>query len=191
MAIISPFSSAQRVNVDGLVASSLMPTAPYRRCDGVAPLHAKFGVRKVFVVDDAGRLGAGYPGVPSLDILGNVIPYIGDEEPRSRASSPSCLEVRRHEYRSGRHRHQCARQSRSRRTRTHRVHVSVLRPQANARGGVRCLREWTGNSSCEDCRVRAVATLIVKDELDRPQPRRDAPSGRGMAVTIGRVRADR
>ena len=51
----------------------------------LAPLHARYGVRKVFVSTMQAVSGAGYPGVPSLDILGNVIPYIGDEEPKIEA----------------------------------------------------------------------------------------------------------
>src|SRR5215471_3728098 len=48
----------------------------------LAPLHHRFGVDKIFVVTMQAVSGAGYPGVPSLDILGNVIPYIKDEEPK-------------------------------------------------------------------------------------------------------------
>src|SRR3712207_3131002 len=46
----------------------------------LAPLHARFGIRQLFVATMQAVSGAGYPGVPSLDILGNVIPYIKDEE---------------------------------------------------------------------------------------------------------------
>ena len=48
----------------------------------LAPLHERFRVRQVFVSTMQAVSGAGYPGVASLDILGNVIPYIGDEEPK-------------------------------------------------------------------------------------------------------------
>src|SRR5262249_11654959 len=46
----------------------------------LAPLHRRFGIEKVFVATMQAISGAGYPGVPSLDILGNVIPYIANEE---------------------------------------------------------------------------------------------------------------
>jgi aspartate-semialdehyde dehydrogenase len=46
----------------------------------LAPLHEAFGVRRLFVATMQAVSGAGYPGVPSLDILGNVIPFIGGEE---------------------------------------------------------------------------------------------------------------
>ena len=48
----------------------------------LAPLHQKFGIRQLFLSTMQAISGAGYPGVPSWDILGNVIPYIADEEPK-------------------------------------------------------------------------------------------------------------
>src|SRR5215831_14585268 len=46
----------------------------------LAPLHRRFGIEKIFVVTMQAISGAGYPGVASMDILGNVIPYIANEE---------------------------------------------------------------------------------------------------------------
>ncbi len=46
----------------------------------LAPLHAAFGIEKVFVATMQAASGAGYPGVASLDIMANVIPFIGGEE---------------------------------------------------------------------------------------------------------------
>jgi aspartate-semialdehyde dehydrogenase len=46
----------------------------------LAPLHAAFGVETVIMTSMQAISGAGYPGVPSLDILGNMVPYIGGEE---------------------------------------------------------------------------------------------------------------
>ena len=48
----------------------------------LAPLHKRFGLDNVIVTTMQGLSGAGYPGVPSLDIIDNVVPFIGDEEPR-------------------------------------------------------------------------------------------------------------
>src|SRR5438045_6028617 len=48
----------------------------------LAPLHQKYGIKQLFLATMQAVSGAGYPGVPSLDILGNVIPYISDEEPK-------------------------------------------------------------------------------------------------------------
>ena len=57
----------------------------------LAPLHHRFGVEKVFVATMQAVSGAGYPGVPSLDILGNVIPYIAGEEEKMQAESRKLL----------------------------------------------------------------------------------------------------
>src|SRR5687768_3491749 len=51
----------------------------------LAPLHQAFGVKRVFAATMQAVSGAGYPGVASLDILGNVIPFIKDEEPKLEA----------------------------------------------------------------------------------------------------------
>src|SRR6185312_10006492 len=48
----------------------------------LAPIHQRFGISKIITMTMQAVSGAGYPGVPSLDILGNVIPYIPDEEPK-------------------------------------------------------------------------------------------------------------
>src|ERR1700682_474266 len=57
----------------------------------LAPLHRRFGVEKIFVVTMQAVSGAGYPGVPSVDILGNVIPYIPSEEPKMEAETRKLL----------------------------------------------------------------------------------------------------
>src|SRR5262249_57703142 len=57
----------------------------------LAPLHRRFGVDKIFVATMQAVSGAGYPGVPSLDILGNVIPYIANEEDKMAAETRNLL----------------------------------------------------------------------------------------------------
>ena len=51
----------------------------------LAPLQQRFGIDKLFLTTMQAVSGAGYPGVASLDILGNVIPYIDGEEPKNSA----------------------------------------------------------------------------------------------------------
>ena len=53
----------------------------------LAPLQSSFGIEKVFVATMQAISGAGYPGVPSWDILGNVVPYIAKEEEKMEAES--------------------------------------------------------------------------------------------------------
>ncbi len=157
----------------------------------LAPLHAVFGVRKLFVSTMQAVSGAGYPGVPSLDILGNVIPYIGDEEPKIETEItkllgtfdgmsiiPAAIVTSAHANRvpveHG-----------------HTVCMSVaFERRPTPEQATRVLREWTGVPAVQGLPSAPSPALIVRDEPDRPQPRRDGPSGNGMAVTIGRVRPD-
>jgi len=57
----------------------------------LAPLHHRFGIDKIFVATMQAISGAGYPGVPSMDILGNVIPYIAKEEDKMEAETRKLL----------------------------------------------------------------------------------------------------
>ena len=57
----------------------------------IYPIHREFGLDKVMVTTMQAISGAGYPGVPSLDILGNVVPHINDEEPKVETESQKIL----------------------------------------------------------------------------------------------------
>ncbi len=157
----------------------------------LAPLHAAFGARRVFVATMQAVSGAGYPGVPSLDILGNVIPYIGDEEPKLEremqkmlgvvsggAVVPAAFVVSAHANRvaveNG-----------------HTVCLSVefdREPSLDDAG--RVLREWRGASAVRGLPSAPAVPLHVFENDDRPQPRRDVMRGGGMTVSVGRLRRD-
>ena len=102
----------------------------------LAPLQQRFGLEKVFVVTMQAVSGAGYPGVASLDILGNVIPYIAKEEEKmeeetrkmlGRAERPRASSPRRV-------RHERAVQPRGGGGRAHRIGVGELE-EGGAGGG--------------------------------------------------------
>ena len=57
----------------------------------LAPLQKAFGVEAVFAVTMQAVSGAGYPGVPSMDILGNVVPYIKNEEEKMQEEAGKLL----------------------------------------------------------------------------------------------------
>ena len=149
----------------------------------LAPLHTAYGVTKVFITTMQAVSGAGYPGVPSLDILGNVIPYIGDEEPKietelvkllgtynGQTIVPAPIVTSAH---------------------GHTVCMSVAFERApTPEQALETLRSWTGCAAVQGLPSAPVPALIVREEQDRPQARRDVNAGGGMAVTIGRVRAD-
>src|SRR5947209_5814803 len=57
----------------------------------LAPLHQKFGLETIMAVTMQAMSGAGYPGVASLDILGNVIPFIKNEEEKMEEETKKLL----------------------------------------------------------------------------------------------------
>ncbi|MGE5175599.1 MAG: aspartate-semialdehyde dehydrogenase [Hyphomicrobiales bacterium] len=154
----------------------------------LAPLDRRFGVESVIVTTFQATSGAGYPGVTSLDILGNVIPYVAGEEPKMERETqkilgriaakgivPAAFDVSAHCHRvpvvDG-----------------HLEAVSVkLRAHASRRqlvdtlAGFRPLAKVALPSAPAD-------PIQVREEDDRPQPRLDAERARGMGVTVGRIR---
>ncbi|MCA2984386.1 aspartate-semialdehyde dehydrogenase [Gemmatimonas sp.] len=157
----------------------------------LAPLHEAFTVTKVFATTMQAVSGAGYPGVPSLDILGNVVPFINDEEPKIESELNKLL---------GRYdgdRIACAdivtsaHANRVPVEHGHTVCMSVaFATRPSPEQALAALRAWRGHEAVHGLPSAPEQALIVRDEADRPQPRRDVDAGRGMSTTIGRVRAD-
>jgi aspartate-semialdehyde dehydrogenase len=135
--------------------------------------------------------GAGYPGVPSLDILGNVIPYIADEENKLESELCKFLgtvdgdEVASAEINVSAHCNRVAVEN------GHTVCLSVrLRQRAGIDEVMKALRDWRGDESARGLPTSPARPIEVADAPDRPQPRRDVRQGGGMTVTVGRVRPD-
>jgi aspartate-semialdehyde dehydrogenase len=157
----------------------------------LAPLHARFGIRQLFVATMQAVSGAGYPGVPSLDILGNVVPYIKDEEDKVETEVLKMLG----RYENGVVRHApivvSAHTNRVPVEHGHTICLSVgFEDRVRPDDAIAALREWRGAEIARGLPTSPEWPLIVSDEADRPQPRRDVAAGRGMSVTVGRVRAD-
>ncbi|MDP1860639.1 MAG: aspartate-semialdehyde dehydrogenase [Gemmatimonadaceae bacterium] len=157
----------------------------------LAPLHQAFGLEKVFVTTMQAISGAGYPGVPSLDILGNVIPYIGDEEPKIEREMNKMLGS----FRGGTLEvASFAVSAQANRVATENGHLVCLSMGFERRVTVdealAALRAWTGCAEARGLPSAPEHPLVVTDVVDRPQTRRDVGAGRGMTVTVGRVRQD-
>ena len=157
----------------------------------LAPIHERFGIERVFIATLQAVSGAGYPGVPSLDILGNAIPFIKDEEDKIETELCKFLgkldgeEIRNAPIVASAHANRVAVD------RGHTVCLSVaLREKADADGVRQALAEWRGAESARALPTAPERALVVTDESDRPQPRRDVKRGRGMTVTVGRIRPD-
>jgi aspartate-semialdehyde dehydrogenase len=157
----------------------------------LAPLHRQFGIRQVFAATMQAVSGAGYPGVPSLDILGNVIPFINDEEPKVEAETRKFLgdfdgeQVIDAPFAMSAHCNRVAVEH------GHTVCMSVgFERRVSAEEALEALRDWRPPPEVSCLPSAPARPLIVAAERDRPQPRRDVGAGRGMSVTVGRVRPD-
>jgi aspartate-semialdehyde dehydrogenase len=157
----------------------------------LAPLHEAFGVRQVFVVTMQAVSGAGYPGVPSLDILGNVIPYIGEEEPKIEREIPKMLGCMKGDALELAPIQVSAHANRVAVEHGHTVCMSIKfdKPSSPERA-LEVLGAWRGDQAVRGLPSAPELPLIVTDAADRPQARRDVNSGAGMSVVVGRVRTD-
>ncbi len=157
----------------------------------LAPLHATFGISSVVATTMQAHSGAGYPGVASLDIIDNVLPHIGGEEEKIETETTKILGrfVSDHI--------ESARMAVS--AQCHRVNVAdghmaavrvnfTRKPDLNelreALSGFRSLPQELGLHSAPD------QPIVIRDEVDRPQPKLDRDAGAGMTITVGRLRED-
>ncbi len=155
----------------------------------IAALHRAFGLEKVFVATMQAISGAGYPGVASLDILGNVIPYIGGEEEKMETEPLKILGTLQGEA----------------------VVAAPIRISAHTNrvpvfdGHTEVVSLGFGQRVTPEQATAAINAFAVPDEVrtlpstparlveidlrpDRPQPRLDIDRGNGMTVTVGRIR---
>lgn len=152
----------------------------------LAPL-CQFGIRKVIVSTMQAVSGAGYPGVPSLDILGNIVPFIGGEEEKMETETQKILGGN-----GGRTPHPAAISAHTNRVPVldgHTMTVSVDFEQKPSMADLaNAIRMFSGRPQELKLPTAPQPPLILMDEPNRPQPRLDADLGGGMAVTIGRLR---
>ncbi len=153
------------------------------------PLADAFGLEKMFVVTLQAVSGAGYPGVPSLDILGNVVPFISGEEEKMEEEPQKLLGhwdgSRFVEAGIGISAH-------CNRVPVENGHLECLSVSLKKIATLREVREALRNFTVSD-ELAALPTavknpVVVLDEENRPQPRRDVEAGNGMAAVVGRVR---
>jgi aspartate-semialdehyde dehydrogenase len=157
----------------------------------LAPLHARFGVTAAAVTTMQALSGAGYPGVPSLDIVDNVIPYIASEEEKIQVETGKILGRL-----NGGHIEAAAFPVSAQ---CHRVHVQdghlgAIRVKLARPATLESLREaWSSFRGVPQelgLHTAPAQPIQVRDELDRPQPRLDRDAGGGMTVTVGRIAKD-
>jgi aspartate-semialdehyde dehydrogenase len=155
----------------------------------LAPLHRAFGIERLFVSTLQAVSGAGYPGVPSLDILGNVIPHIGGEEEKIERESRKILGT----LESGRiDPAEFAVSVHANRVPVvdgHMATISVgFRTRVEPATAIDALRAFRPSELVAGLPSTPSPAIEVDERIDRPQPRLDLERGGGMAVTVGRVR---
>ncbi|HXQ30249.1 MAG TPA: aspartate-semialdehyde dehydrogenase [Gemmatimonadales bacterium] len=156
----------------------------------LAPLR-EFGIAACSVTTLQAISGAGYPGVPAMDITDNVIPFIASEEEKieretqkilgtlgeggfDSATFPVSAQVHRVNVQDG--------------------HIAAIRVKLVQRANIEAVREafvkFTGVPQALGLHTAPERPIIVRSEPDRPQPRLDRDAGGGMSVTVGRLFPD-
>ncbi len=152
------------------------------------PIEERFGIEQIFVTTMQAVSGAGYPGVPSMDILGNVIPYIGSEEEKMEAETLKLLgkfeghTVTPLKARITAHCNRVAVED------GHTESVSIKLAKKAAREEIlACWSEFRPLAG-QGLPTAPEQPIEWAEQNDRPQPRLDRHRGNGMAVTVGRLR---
>ena len=185
-----PIQQARRGWSRGFIVTNPNCTTTHLVC-ALKPLHDAFGLAAVNVVSMQAISGAGYPGVSAMDILDNVIPYIGGEEekveiePRKLLGSVAGDGIALADFLVSA---QCNRVA------VRNGHLEAVTVKLNRRAsldevaaaltGYRSEPQRLGLPSAPD------PAIILHTEADRPQPRMDRLAGNGMATSVGRLRPD-
>ena len=157
----------------------------------MAPLHEAFGISKAMVFTMQAVSGAGYPGVPSLDILGNVIPFIGEEEPKVERELGKMLGLYTGDSVLAADLAVSAHTNRVPTENGHLVCLSLgFQHRVRAEEAIEVMCAWRGHEEARGLPSAPELPLAITREPDRPQTRRDVWAGRGMTVTAGRIRPD-
>ena len=152
------------------------------------PIEQRFGITQIFVTTMQAVSGAGYPGVPSMDILGNVVPYIGSEEEKMEAETLKLLgRLEGHTVAPlpARISASCNRVA-VEDGHTETVSIKLARPATREE----LLDAWAEFKPLagQDLPTAPAQPIEWAPQPDRPQPRLDRNRGNGMAVTVGRLR---
>ncbi|MBZ5672552.1 MAG: aspartate-semialdehyde dehydrogenase [Acidobacteriia bacterium] len=155
----------------------------------LAPLERAFGLEKVLMTSMQAVSGAGYPGVPTLDILANVIPFIGGEEEKVESETRKLLgkmgdgQVKMGDFAVSAHCNRVPVED------GHTETISVaLKAKTTIRDLVEAWRTYRSLPQERDLPSAPKHPIIVREERDRPQPKFDLNVEHGMATVVGRVR---
>jgi len=154
----------------------------------LAPLK-QFGIKKVIVTTMQAVSGAGYPGVASLDILGNVVPFIGGEEPKMESETQKILGTFAGDKIEPLDARVSASCNRVPVVNGHTICVSVeFEKKPTEAELIAAMNGYRGVPQLKNLPSAPAQPVIYMEQQDRPQPRRDVERENGMAVFVGRLR---
>jgi len=151
------------------------------------PIYDKFGIKSVIVSTMQALSGAGYPGVASLDIIDNVIPFIEKEEEKVQTETLKIMgSIEKFaEFKISASCH---------RVQTIDGHMEAVfvetKDQANPEEVIKIMQEFKAEPQFLKLPTAPENPIIVRKEEDRPQPKLDRMEGNGMSVVVGRIRKD-
>ncbi len=155
---------------------------------GLAALK-QFGITKVIVTTLQAISGAGYPGVASMDIMGNVVPYIGMEEEKMEQETQKIMGEFRGDHIEPLAARVSAHCNRVPVVDGHTVTVSVELEAKPSMAELRnAIENFSGLPQERHLPSAPPRPVILMHEANRPQPRKDVERERGMAAFVGRLR---
>src|SRR6185312_5808646 len=155
---------------------------------GVAPLR-QFGITQIIATTLQAISGAGYPGVASMDIVGNVVPFIGNEEEKMQEETQKILGDLHGDRVQPLAAKVSAHCNRVPVVDGHTVTVSVeLSAKPSQTDLLNAIRSFRGLPQQRQLPSAPPNPVIYMQEANRPQPRKDAERERGMAAFVGRLR---
>ena len=156
-----------------------------------ALINAGYEVRRVIISTLQAVSGAGYPGVPGLDIIDNIVPYIGGEEEKSEIEPLKILgSIKDNRFVNAELPKISAHCNRVPISDGHTACVSV--EFGEKKPSIEEVKKiWTDFRSLPqelNLPTAPERPIIIREETNRPQPKKDRDADKGMAVTIGRIR---
>jgi aspartate-semialdehyde dehydrogenase len=151
----------------------------------------QFGIKQIMVTTMQALSGAGYPGVPSLDIIDNVVPYISKEEEKMETEALKILgtfdglAVKKADFQIT---------SSCNRVNVKDGHLESIFVKLDKEPSIEEIEEAFANFKGEPQKLKLPSApedpIVVRKEANRPQPRYDRYAGNGMSVVVGRIRKD-
>lgn len=156
------------------------------------PLHDFFGIKKINIVSMQAISGAGFPGVASLDIVDNIIPYIENEESKVEKETLKILGTLEETQIV---KPDITISASCNRVNVHNGHLECISVELEEKTDIDTIKEimrtFSGIPQELNLPTAPMYPIIVMDKVDRPQPRLDRNMGNGMSCVVGGIREDK